>query len=474
MGNLNRRRFLQLSAAGAAISMLKPLDVLAENKPESLRLETLKCDIAVVGAGPAGIPAAVAAAREGAKVILIEEDLTPGGAPVDMYVTFMCGEPRVGIYNEMIQQLNQRYSLTGKPVSNFGKYGWTGNYHWWLPSSFQMVVNNLISKEKNIMLLSGAAVVDTIVEAEGNRNKVKGVRILRSNNTLQDIEATITKDATGTGLVSERAGCNFMYGRESKSDYNESVGIDKGDKQPQHCTLMYITQRLRKDAEIPFDKIRHADFLEANYRWISIHDKMKDINKRDAGIFLRWGSSIVCENTLDTIAIAECHQEILKKLEPEFEALHDAGFGVYLPPKLGVRECRRIKGETVIRYDDIAQGIMPDDKIADARYSIDSWGLKDLPVHLKEVPPYGIPYRSVIPLGTEGLLLAGKIISGTHIAASSYRVQPICAAIGQAVGIAASMAVFNKTRIRDIEIKELQKNLDNKGLFDVYKNGKNR
>ena len=119
MGNLNRRRFLQLSAAGAAISMLKPLDVLAENKPESLRLETLKCDIAVVGAGPAGIPSAVAAAREGAKVILIEEDLTPGGAPVDMYVTFMCGEPRVGIYNEMIQQLNQRYSLTGKPVSNF-------------------------------------------------------------------------------------------------------------------------------------------------------------------------------------------------------------------------------------------------------------------------------------------------------------------------------------------------------------------
>ena len=477
MKMINRRSFLKITGTGLTLGMLSPAELLASASTSKLEkkssMETLHYDVAVVGAGAAGIPAAIAAAREGARVVLIEEDWVPGGAPVDMYVTFVCGDPRVGIFNEMMQKLNEKHSLSGKPISNFGKYGWTGNYHFWLPSSFQTVIYNMIAAEKNITLLCGATVVDTIVHAKGNRNIVRGVRILRNNNVLQDIEATVTIDATGTGLVAAQAECEFMYGREAKSDFNESVGIEVGDKQPQLCTMMYITQRLRKDAELPFDVIPHADFLEADYRWISRKDKMEDINKRDAGIYLRWGSSIKCKNTLDSVEIAKCQQQIIKKLEPEFEALHDAGFAVYMAPKLGVRECRRIIGETVIRYDDIAKGIMPDDKIADARYSIDSWGLKDLPVHLKQVPPYGIPYRAVIPKKTEGLLLAGRIISGTHIAASSYRVQPICAAIGQAVGVAASMVAKNKTCVRNIKIKDLQKKLDNQGMFDVYKDGKN-
>jgi len=478
MKTINRRSFLKIAGTGAAISMLNPMELLASTSTiqptKKSSFETLRYDVAVVGAGAAGIPAAIAAARAGARVILIEEDWAPGGAPVDMYVTFVCGDPRVGIFNEVIQELNAKYSISGKPVSNFGKYGWTGNYHFWLPSSFQTVLYNKIAAEKNITLLCGATVVDTIVGSKGNRNIVKGVRIIRSNNMLQDIEAAITIDATGTGLVAAQAECEFMYGREAKSDFNESVGIEIGDKQPQHCTMMYITQRLRKNAELPFGVIPHADFLEADYRWISKKDKIEDINKRDAGIYLRWGSSIKCPNTLDPIEIAKCQQKLMAKLEPEFNALHDAGFAVYVAPKLGVRECRRIIGETVIRYDDIAQGVMPDDKIADARYSIDSWGLKDLPVHLKQVPPYGIPYRAVIPQNTEGLLLAGRIISGTHIAASSYRVQPICAAIGQAVGVAAAMVAKNKTQVRDIEIKELQNELDRQGMFDVYKNWENR
>lgn len=477
MSKISRRAFLKGAGTGMVMGVVNPLTLIGcTTSPEKkvVELETLKYDIAVVGAGASGIPAAIAAAREGARVILIEEDWTPGGAPVDHYVTFVCGDPRVGIFNEMMQELNRKYSLTGGPVPGFGKYGWTGNYHFWLPSAFQTVINNMILKEKNITLMCGATVVDTLVEAKENRNRVKGVKILRNNNVYQAIEATVTIDATGTGLVAAQAGCQFMYGKEAKSDYNESVGIDVGDNKPQPCTLMYITQRLRKDAQLPFDVIPRADFLEANFRWVSKKDKMDDINKRDIGIFLRWGSSILCENTLDTIELSKCQFELMKKLEPEFEALHNAGFGVYTAPKLGVRECRRINGETVITYDHIAQGIMPDDKIADARYSVDSWALKNLPVHLKQVPPYGIPYRATIPLNTEGLLLAGRIISGTHIAASSYRVQPICAAIGEAIGIAATMIVRNKTGVRDIEIKELQKKLDDKGLFDVYKDGKNR
>ena len=68
--------------------------------------ETIQTDVLVVGAGSSGIPAAIAAARQGAKVVLLEEDFVPGGAPVDMYVAMLCGGPRVGIYREMAEHLN--------------------------------------------------------------------------------------------------------------------------------------------------------------------------------------------------------------------------------------------------------------------------------------------------------------------------------------------------------------------------------
>lgn len=71
------------------------------------------------------------------------------------------------------------------------------------------------------------------------------------------------------------------------------------------------------------------------------------------------------------------------------------------------------------------------------------------------------------------MLLAGRIISGTHIAASSYRVQPICAAIGEAVGTAAAMLAEKKIPVREIDLRKLQAALDAKGLFDVYKNSDN-
>ena len=76
-------------------------------------------DVIVVGAGPSGIAAAVAAARNGAKVALLEDDMIPGGAPVDMYVTFMCGGPRVGLFKDLVCELNRSFPVGGIPCSTF-------------------------------------------------------------------------------------------------------------------------------------------------------------------------------------------------------------------------------------------------------------------------------------------------------------------------------------------------------------------
>lgn len=91
-----------------------------------------------------------------------------------------------------------------------------------------------------------------------------------------------------------------------------------------------------------------------------------------------------------------------------------------------------------------------------------------LPKNMK-TKMYGIPYRSLIPLNTEGLLTAGRVISGTRLAHSSYRVQRICSNIGEAAGTAAAMAALSKTGVRDIDVKALVADLDSKGLFDALK-----
>ncbi|MDR1682185.1 MAG: FAD-dependent oxidoreductase [Candidatus Symbiothrix sp.] len=476
---IGRRNFLKAAGIGVAAGLVSPELALGKtpivqsaiDKKKST-YEDLYFDVAVVGAGPGGIPAAVAAAREGAKVVLIEEDWAPGGAPVDMFVTFVCGSPRVGIFREMIQQLNAKHDLDGLPDPSFGEAGYNGMTHFWHPTSFIQVIQKMIEAESNLSLMCGAPVVDTIVEKKKGNIEVKGVQVMR-NAMLQNIYAKVTIDATGTGLVSAAAGCEFMYGNESKSDFNESVGLEVGDGKVQPCTWMFIAQKIKRDAVFPLDKLKGSSGLaDGEKDWLK-KDRLEEIHTADKGIYLFWGTTVKCKKTYDNSEVAAAQMLGLKQLEHNIRIINEAGFSVNLAPKIGVRECRRIKGDYVITADDIINGVMPDDKVADAHYSLDAWGMQ-IPESVKHGPPYGIPYRALTPLKTEGLLTAGRIISGTKIAHSSYRVQPICAVIGEAAGTAAAMAAIQNKRTRDIDLKDLQARLDAKGLFDYTKNRKKK
>ncbi|MDR0660823.1 MAG: FAD-dependent oxidoreductase [Prevotellaceae bacterium] len=468
--SINRRIFLKRTGAGLALGSLLPAYSFAKTggkAEEKPKYSTLKFDVAVVGAGPAGIPAAIAAARNGAKVVLIEEDLAPGGTPVDMYVTFMCGGPRVGLFKKLVQTLNQRFSVGGILSETFGEAGSDGKNHWWMPASFQQVYHEMILAEPNITLMCGVPVVDAIVAEKGNRNQVKGIRIFR-NGGFQHIEAAITVDASGNGIVAATAGCKILYGSEAKSDFNESFGLDVSDGKVQPVTQMYISQRVRKDAVFPIDKFG-SGVLEDNHRQWAQEQPREEFYARNTGVFLQWGASVYCSDTTDPVRVAEAQQKVMNNQKKNIQVIQEAGFAVHLAPKIGVRESRRVQGEAVITVDDLFKGVKPDDKIADAHYAIDAWGW-NIPYEVKtSVKPYGIPYRALIPLNMEGLLTAGRIISGTRLANSSYRVQPICSNIGEAAGTAAAMAALNQTAVRNIDVRELQKNLESYGLFDAYK-----
>ena len=470
----DRRKFLKTLGAGAVLSAVpQPVLFAAESRDTSRTvsrrksdLPDLECDVIVAGAGPSGIPAAIAAARLGASVILVEEDMTIGGATTDMFVTYMCGAPRTGIYLDVVKELNRNHPVDGTPSTTMGDYAWDNRNHWWMPSAYLQVWNSLVAKYSNIRALCGAPVVDTIVRDAGNRNVVKGVLVNRGGLS-QRILAPVTIDATGNGIVSVKAGCSFYYGSDSKSDFNESIGMDKSDGKVQPCTQMYISQRVRKDARFPLELFRTGVLDDDDRLWASQQDEAY-LEKKDTGAYLHWGATVDCPDTTDPVAVADAQRTALEKLRPNLEALHDAGFSTYIAPKIGVRESRRIKGEYVLTVDDILQGRMPDDLVADAWYSLDPWGIKLDEKLRNSVGPYGIPYRSLIPYGTEGLLTAGRIISGTRLAMSSYRVQPICGTIGEAAGTAAALVAGHGTKVRDIDVREIQKTLDGYGIFDWY------
>jgi len=250
-----------------------------------------------------------------------------------------------------------------------------------------------------------------------------------------------------------------MYGRDGRSAFGETIGTIKKDNKVQRCTWMFVSQRVRPDALLPREELDHGMVEDDLNHWV----KKEDV-KRKAGIYLHWGATVECEDTRDPLAVAEAQHSCLKTLIPNAKILLDAGFVMHLAPKLGVRETRRIQGEYVLTTNDMKAGNYPDDTIAHTSYGIDAWG-EDFSKEDRITKPHGIPYRCLIPLHVEGLLIPGKSISGTHLAASGYRVQPIVGSIGQAAGTAAAIAVGHKTSVRNIEIKELRNSLEKQGLF---------
>jgi hypothetical protein len=155
-------------------------------------------------------------------------------------------------------------------------------------------------------------------------------------------------------------------------------------------------------------------------------------------------------------------QKYLIKYVPGFES----AYFTKMAPFLGIRETRRIVGEYVMTGEDILGCRRFDDAIAVASYPLDLHHPEGGGCTLQWCGDcYDIPFRALLPLGVENLIIAGRCISTTHEAMSSTRVMATCMAIGEAAGRAAKMAVHLKIKPREIDVKVLQKELLNKGAY---------
>ena len=404
--------------------------------------QDMNTDVLIVGAGVSGIPAAIGAARAGAQVILIEDDAVIGGATTDYYVDMFCGGPLTGILQEAEILLKACYSPT--PDALF-----------FLPDSFQRVFWHLLNQERNITTIAGARAVETLTD--GSNTGVIGVRVETGQGRSFSIRSTMTIDATGCGAVAVMAGCQAMYGRDARDDFGEAHAPKRRDEVAQECTWMYISQKLGGGPSfdmMQLDNVRSGVLVNGLGWFHGDPDRAMELNP---GVYLHWGSRVRCADTRDNAALAQAQTEALFFMERDHALLRENGYALYLAPRLGVRESNRIVGEHILSENELRSGVLPMDTIAVGTYGIDIWGEYD-DITLKEriIPAYGIPYRSLVPNAVDGLLLAGKIISGSHLAMSAYRVMPIVGSIGQAAGVAAALCVQRNIQPRHLDPQNLR------------------
>lgn len=412
-------------------------------------------DVAVAGGGPAGFAAAISAAREGAKTIIIEQTGMIGGIATAGLMSHWVGSAASSILQELYKR-----STVPDSIEHFPSQG-TIN-----PEKLKFVMLEMLH-EANVKILLYTFVSGTVKDG----NAVKGL-IIENKSGRQALLAKAVIDATGDGDAAARAGAEFVKGREA-------------DGKMQPVTIMF------KVAGVDYSRAVFPGSFESNLDVPK--GKIQDLSRKalpfPAGHTLLYKSSlpgIVTVNMTNFIGIdgtnaddlTKAEYECRKQMDPIVAFLRDSVPGyeqctiISTASLLGVRETRHFIGEYTLHEDDILASRLFDDwvvlraKFNFDIHNIDGPGLdkNGAQKHFPKVAGYSIPYRSLLPKTLDGLILAGRCISGTHKAHSNYRVMPICAAMGEAAGIAASIAARESITPRKVAAKKIQDVLIARGV----------
>ncbi|MBQ7311017.1 MAG: FAD-dependent oxidoreductase [Alistipes sp.] len=413
-------------------------------------------DVVVAGSGPAGICAAVAAAREGAKVALVERYGVVGGNLTTGYVGPILGMVGKGTMRDELVE------LLGVPENDM--IGVTGRAH-----DFEMAKIRLMQfvNHPNIDVYLQTTVTDVVKEGD----TLKGI-IATSGEGQFALLGKVTIDATGDGLVSYLAGATTEKGREDGlmqpvtleftiDGVDESKGVicigDVDDVRLGDERFLDYCKRLSLEGEIP-------ERIAAVRLHPTTHSGERQVNTTQV--------NGVDMTRVDHIfkADLELREQILTLLDffhkhiPGYENCRIISSGT----TTGVRETRRVIGDYIITAEEMAAGCRFDDVIVHrAEFIVDIHnpeGSGQAEEHIQYCDPYDLPYRCFTPKGVECLYTAGRCISGTHRAHASYRVMSICMAMGEAVGVAAAMCAQSGTTPRNLNVKQLQNRLTDKGI----------
>lgn len=411
-------------------------------------------NIIVAGGGFSGVAAAVSAAREGARVLLIEKSGYLGGAPCNCYVNpFMGYTTQIdgkttalsdGIFTEMLDRLDKMGGLHKNRVT--------------FNEEILKLVFDEMTDESGVDVLFHAFL--TGVEKIGG--SIKSVSVSGKGGE-QTFFADYFIDATGDADLTALAGCNCRIGREED-------GL---------CQPMTLCFRLAGvDVDRAFENSQKINELYKKYREEGkIQNPREDVLKfrhvADGVLHLN-STRVIKKSPFDLYEVSFAEKEARKQMFELYTFLKEncEGFenSVLLAsaPEIGVRESRMVEGLYTLTAEDLKNCVKFDDAIAACNYDIDIHnpeGSGTSHYYFKPGTYYTIPYRSLIPMGTDNLLVAGRSISGTHEAQASYRIMPTCCSIGQAAGTAAAVALQDNVPVPQADIQKIQGILKKNNAF---------
>ncbi len=486
---MKRRDFLKSSGVAVAGGMLLGAAPVVsgcttpENNVKNLGI----IDVVVVGGGPAGVCAAIAAARNGAKVLIVEQGNCLGGmATRGLVAPFMTcydttGEVMVirGLFGEIVDRMVELGgAIHPSEVRSGTPYtAWiTAGHDHVTPFDAEVLkyVLDVMCAEAGVKVLFHTSLVD----AELRGNTVTGLRLL-CREGLCRIGARVVIDATGDGDLSASAGAPCTFG-------NPDIGV------VQPATLFFHinnvdSPKLIADVQAhlhEFRKVNGVSYRALHWRVAEAEAAGEwDIARKSVNIYRgvredEWAvncTRIMNVDATNTESLSAGEAEGRRQVRELMNFFHK-----YVPgcenatvkcsaSTLGIRESRHVLGEYVLTADDLLHGEVPDDSILLASNSVDVHGRNGAnTTEYKTVENgqwYGLPLRCLVPRDIEGLLVAGRAISATSDAAGAVRVMPPCMAMGHAAGITAAIAALGLTLPRNVDAAEVRSRLRNEGAF---------
>ncbi len=411
----------------------------------------LTADFCVAGGGMAGVCAALAAARCGATVVLVQDRSVLGGnasSEVRMHISgASCSGKRPGARESgIIDELRVEDSLRN-PDRSF--------------AMFDLLLYDKIASEQRITLLLDTACTGCFVE-DGAIRYVRAVR--NSTEDEFEIEARFFADCSGDGRLGKEAGADFRVGREARSEYSEPHAVETADTKTLGSTILFSASR--KDRPCPFAapawarhitgadlRLRSHREWEYGYWWLEWGGELNTIrdNARIRHELLRIALG-VWDHIKNDCRCAATGAEYDKWTDGSpaggpVERLDNWSLD-WIGMLPGKRESRRLLGPHVLTENDILSGRVFEDEVAyggwwmDLHPSAGVDAVDEYPCTQIDVPHlYSIPLRALYSRNVRNLFFAGRNISATHVAFASTRVMATCALSGQAVGTAAAVAV---------------------------------
>ncbi len=404
-------------------------------------------DVCVVGGGLSGVCAAISAARNGARTLIMQDRPMFGGNASSEIRMWVCGahgenNRETGLVEKILLENHYR-----NPYRNY--------------SLWDSILYEKVRFQENLAYLLNCSCLDAEMDTapgSGNIRSITGWQL--TTQQYHQVTATLFIDCSGDSILAPLSGAEFRMGRESRQEHNESIAPETADRKTMGMSCLIQARETEQETIFipPFWAEKLSEKMlphrqpnpckrGENYWYLELGGEQDTIHDTET---IRDDLQGLAYGMWDYVKNSGAYKGVAEHLEADWIGM--------LP---GKRESRRYVGDHILTQQDIRAEGHFHDVIAYGGWSMDDhhpggFRTAEPPTIFHPAPsPYGIPYRCLYSKNIENLMFAGRNISVTHTAMSSTRVMATCGLLGQAAGTAAAIAVRNGTTPRGVLMHHL-------------------